>query len=183
MIRTTGARDGDGTLMFYASDRVFGLQLAGLWRHADFLKLWTGQTISQFGTQVSELAIPLTGALVLNASPAEMGLLGAFDFAPFLLLSLFAGVWVDRMRRRPVLIVADIGRVLLLGSIPAAALLGVLRMEQLYVVGLLTGVLTVFFDVAYQSYLPVLVSREHLVEGNSKLEVSRSVAQIAGPGV
>jgi MFS family permease len=157
--------------------------LGGLWRHPEFVKLWTGQTISQFGTQVSELAIPLTGALVLNASPVEMGLLGAFNFAPFLLLSLFAGVWVDRMRRRPVLIVADIGRVLLLGSIPAAALLGVLRMEQLYVVGLLTGALTVFFDVAYQSYLPVLVSREHLVEGNSKLEVSRSVAQIAGPGI
>jgi MFS family permease len=112
-----------------------------------------------------------------------MGLLGAFEFAPFLLLSLFAGVWVDRMYRRPVLIVADVGRALLLGSIPAAAFLGVLRIEQLYVVGMLTGVLTVFFDVAYQSYLPVLVSREHLVEGNSKLEVSRSVAQIAGPGI
>ena len=112
-----------------------------------------------------------------------MGLLSAFEFAPFLLLSLFAGVWVDRVRRRPVLIVADIGRAVILGSIPVASVLGVLRIEQLYVVGLLTGVLTVFFDVAYQAYLPVLVSREHLVEGNSKLEVSRSVAQIAGPGV
>jgi MFS family permease len=163
--------------------RVRGIRFEGLWRHAEFLKLWAGQTISLFGTQVSQLAIPLAAALVLNASPAQMGLLGAFEFAPFLLLSLFAGVWVDRMYRRPVLIVADIGRALLLGSIPAAGLLGVLRIEQLYVVGLLTGVLTVFFDVAYQSYLPVLVSREHLVEGNSKLEVSRSVAQIAGPGV
>src|SRR5689334_5157797 len=122
MIRTAGARDGEGTLMFYASDRVFGLQLAGLWRHADFLKLWTGQTISQFGTQVSQLAIPLTAALVLNATPAQMGLLGAFEFAPFLLLSLFAGVWVDRMRRRPILIVADIGRAMLLACIPVAAL-------------------------------------------------------------
>ena len=136
-----------------------------------------------FGTQVSQLAIPLLAALVLNASPAQMGLLSAFEFAPFLLLSLFAGVWVDRTRRRPILIVADVGRALLLGSIPLAALLGVLRIEQLYLIGLLTGILTVFFDVAYQSYLPVLVSREHLVEGNSKLEVSRSVAQIAGPGV
>src|SRR5205814_8235564 len=104
-------------------------------------------------------------------------------FAPFLLLSLFAGVWVDRVYRRPVLIIADVGRALLLGSIPLSALLGRLGIEQLYAVGLLTGVLTVFFDVAYQSYLPVLVKREHLVEGNSKLEVSRSVAQIAGPGV
>lgn len=167
--------------MFYASG--LGIGFTGLWRHSEFLKLWTGQTISQFGTQVSQLAIPLAAALVLNASPAQMGLLGAFEFAPFLLLSLFAGVWVDRMYRRPVLILADIGRALLLGSIPVAALLGVLRIEQLYAVGLLTGVFTVFFDVAYQSYLPVLVSREHLVEGNSKLEVSRSVAQIAGPGL
>ena len=169
--------------MFYASGRVAGMRLGGLWRHSEFLKLWTGQTISQFGTQVSQLAIPLTAALVLNASPAEMGVLSACEFAPFLLLSLFAGVWVDRMRRRPILIVADFGRTVLLGSIPLTALLGTLRMEQLYVVGLLTGVVTVFFDVAYQSYLPVLVSREHLVEGNSKLEVSRSVAQIVGPGL
>lgn len=156
---------------------------SGLWRHSDFVKLWTGQTISRFGTEVSQLAIPLAAALVLNATPAQMGLLGAFEFAPFLLLSLFAGVWVDRVHRRPVLIAADVGRAVLLGSIPAAAFAGVLRIEQLYAVGLLSGVLTVFFDVAYQAYLPALVSREHLVEGNSKLEVSRSVAQIAGPGV
>ena len=155
----------------------------GLWRHREFVKLWTGQTISRFGSEISQLAIPLAAALVLHASPAQMGLLGAFEFAPFLLLSLFAGVWVDRVHRRPVLIVADVGRAIFPGSIPVAAILGVLRIEQLYGVGLLTGVLTVFFDVAYQAYLPVLVSREHLVEGNSKLEVSRSVAQIAGPGV
>ena len=169
--------------LFYASGRVNGIGFTGLWRHPEFVKLWTGQTISQFGTQVSQLAIPLTAVLVLNASPAEMGLLGAFEFSPFLLLSLFAGVWVDRLRRRPILIVADIARAALLGSIPLAAVLGVLTMAQLYVVGLVSGVFTVFFDVAYQSYLPVLVNREHLVEGNSKLEVSRSVAQIAGPGM
>src|SRR5438874_7367780 len=170
--------------MFYASGPMRGIaRPAGLWRHPEFVKLWTGQTISRFGSEISQLAIPLAAALVLDASPAQMGLLSAFEFAPFLLLSLFAGVWVDRVRRRPVLIVADIGRAVILGSIPVAAVLGVLRIEQLYVVGLLTGVLTVFFDVAYQAYLPVLVSREHLVEGNSKLEVSRSVAQIAGPGV
>jgi MFS family permease len=162
---------------------VLGIRFGGLWRHPEFVKLWAGQSISMFGSQVSQLAIPLVAALVLNASPAQMGLLSAFEFAPFLVLSLFAGVWVDRMRRRPVLILADVGRALLLGSIPALAILGVLRIEHLYVVGLLSGVLTVFFDVAYQSYLPVLVSRDSLVEGNSKLEVSRSVAQIAGPGV
>lgn len=169
--------------LFYASRGVAGIRFTGLWRHPEFLKLWTGQTISQFGTQVSQLAIPLTAVLVLNATPAQMGLLGAFEFAPFLILSLFAGVWVDRLRRRPILIVADIGRTVFLASIPVAALLHMVSVEQLYVVALLTGVLTVFFDVAYQAYLPVLVSREHLVEGNSKLEVSRSVAQIAGPGL
>jgi MFS family permease len=137
--------------MFYASRRMSGIRLGGLWRHSEFVKLWAGQTISQFGTQVSQLAIPLTAALVLNASPAQMGLLSAFAFAPFLLLSLFAGVWVDRAHRRPTLIVADLGRAISLASIPVAALIGALTIEQLYVVGLLTGTLTVFFDVAYQS--------------------------------
>jgi MFS family permease len=157
--------------------------LGGLFRQPDFARLWAGHTISRFGSEVSQLAIPLTAALVLNASATQMGLLAAVEFAPFLLLSLFAGVWVDRLPRRPILIVADIGRALLLASIPLAAVLGVLRIEQLYVVALSTGVLTVFFDVADQAFLPAVVSREHLVEGNSKLEVSRSVAQILGPGL
>src|SRR5207249_2534720 len=169
--------------MFYASGPVRGISFGGLWRHSEFVKLWAGHTISRFGSEISQLAIPLTAALVLNASPAQMGLLAAFQFAPFLLLSLLAGVWVDRLPRRPILIVADIGRALLLGSIPVAAVLNTLRIEQLYLVGILSGALTVFFDVADQSYIPVLVNREHLVEGNSKLEVSRSVAQITGPGV
>src|ERR1700694_151685 len=118
--------------MFYASARVWGIALSGLWRHPDCVKLWAGETISRFGSEISRLAIPLTAALVLNASPSQMGLLGAFEFAPFLLLSLFAGVWVDRLRRRPILILADLGRALLLGSIPVAALFGALRIEQLY---------------------------------------------------
>jgi MFS family permease len=157
--------------------------LTGLWRHPDFVKLWLGHTISRFGSEISQLAIPLTAALVLDATPAQMGLLTALEFAPFLVLSLFAGVWVDRMPRRPILLVGDLGRAVLLGSIPLAALANVLSMEQLYVVAVATGALTVFFDVADQAYLPALVNREHLVEGNSKLEVSRSVAQITGPGV
>lgn len=155
----------------------------GLWRHPEFLKLWAGQTISLFGSQVGELALPLTAVLVLNASASEMGLLMAAERAPFLLLSLLAGVWVDRLRRRPVLIAADLGRAFLLASIPAAALLGLLRMEQLYLVGLLVGVCTVFFDVAYQSYLPSLVGREDLVEGNSKLSMTQSAAAMVGPGL
>ena len=169
--------------MFYASRPVRGISPGGLWQHPDFVRLWAAHTISRFGSEISQLAIPLTAALVLNASAFQMGLLAAFEYAPFLLLSLFAGVWVDRLPRKPILVLADVGRALLLGSIPLAAAAGLLRIEQLYLVGLLTGVLTLFFDVADQSYLPALVSREHLVEGNSKLEMSRSIAQIAGPGV
>jgi MFS family permease len=112
-----------------------------------------------------------------------MGILGALKFAPFLLLSLFAGVWADRLRRRPILIVSDFGRGVLLALIPAAAVTGYLSIELLYCVALGTGVLTVFFDVTYQSYLPALVRREQLVEGNSKLQASASVAQIGGPGL
>ena len=156
---------------------------AGLWRHADFLKLWAGQTVSQLGSQVTQLALPLTAALTLEATAWQMGVLGAAAFAPFLLFGLFAGVWVDRLPRRRILVAADLGRALLLGLIPLAAQLGVLRIELLCAVGFLAGVLTVFFDVAYQSYLPALVDRSQLVEGNAKLEVSRSVAQVGGLGV
>ena len=112
-----------------------------------------------------------------------MALLGTFDLLPFILFALPAGVWVDRLPRRPVMIVADLGRAAALASIPAAKALGGLTIWQLYVVGFLTGTLTVFFDVAYQAYLPSLVGREHLVEGNSKLEISRSGAQLGGPGL
>jgi MFS family permease len=155
----------------------------GLFRQRDFVKLWSAETISQFGTQVSLLAIPTVAILVLAAPPFEVALLGTVEFLPFLLFALPAGVWVDRLRRRPILIAGDVGRAISLASIPIAYELGVLSIWQLYVVGFVNGLLTVFFDVAYQSYLPSLVEREHLVEGNSKLEVSRSAAQILGPGV
>ncbi|MFL5757267.1 MAG: MFS transporter [Chloroflexota bacterium] len=152
-------------------------------RQPDFVKLWTAETISQFGTQVSQLAIPLIAANVLQVSPFEFGLLSTIEFLPFILLSLPAGVSVDRMRRRPILIVGDIGRAIALASIPIAFVLGVLTIWQLYVVAFITGCLTVFFDVAYQSYLPSLIRRDKLVEGNSKLEITRSAAQVLGPGI
>src|SRR5262249_50974574 len=158
-------------------------RFGGLWRHPGFLKLWTAQTVSVFGSQVTALALPLTAALVLNATPAQMGALNAIEFAPFLLVGLFAGVWVDRLPRRPILIAGDLGRALLLGTIPLAYAFDALRIEQLYVVGFGAGLLTVFFDVAYQSFLPSLVERSQLVEGNSKLEVTRSLAQVGGPGL
>jgi MFS family permease len=155
----------------------------GLWRHADFLKLWSAETTSQLGSQVTLLALPLVAILTLEVSAFEVALLSVIEFAPFILVSLPAGVWVDRMRRKQILVVADIGRALLLATIPVAYWLDVLTIWQLYAVGFTVGVLTVFFDVAYQSYLPSLVDRNQLVEGNAKLEVSRSGAQIAGPSI
>ena len=160
-----------------------GTHTSSLRHHPDFLKLWTGETISLFGSQVTLLALPLTAVLLLGASAVQMGILTACGSAAFLLVGLPAGVWVDRHRRRPILIGANIGRALLLATIPLAAMLGVLRIEQLYLTAFVVGLLTVFFDVAYMAYLPTLVSREQLVDGNAKLELSRSVAQMSGPGV
>ena len=147
------------------------------------MKLWSAQTVSQFGDEVTQLAIPFVAVLTLEVSPFQLGLLGVFQFLPFILLTIPAGVWVDRLRRRPILIGADIGRAILLASIPIAFLAGWLTIWQLYVVAFAVGCLEVFFDVAYQSYLPSVVERDRLVEGNAKLELSASASTIVGPGV
>ena len=152
-----------------------------LWRNVDFLRLWSAQTISQFGSQITGLALPLVALLVLHASAFQVAALATVEWLPWLLFSLPAGAWVDRVHRRPVLVVADLGRGVALLSVPIAYWLDALTLWQLYVVGFATGVLTVFFDVAYQSYLPSLVERRQLSEGNSKLEISRSGAGLAGP--
>src|SRR5262245_14856439 len=155
---------------------------AGLLREPGFRGLWLSQSISQLGTQVTLLAMPLVAILTLGATPLEVGILTAVDFVPFLLFTLPAGVWVDRWPKRRILIAADIGRAFVLAAVPAAYLAGILEMWQLYVVGFLAGTLTVFFDVGYQAFLPVLVARDRLAEGNSRMEVSRSAAQVIGPG-
>ncbi len=160
-------------------DKHFG----GLWRHPDFLKLWAAQTVSLGGSLVSRVALPLVAILTLDASPGEVALLRMADLLPGILLGLFAGVWVDRLRRRPLMIWADVGRALLLVSIPLAALFGLLRMEQLWVVVFAAGLLTALFEVAYQAYLPSLVSRDELVEGNSKLEASGAAVEVASFGL
>ena len=154
-----------------------------LFRDPDFVKLWSAETISQFGTQVTLLALPIIAATTLNVTPFEFGLLSTIEFLPFIFLSLPAGVWVDRLRRRPILIAGDLIRAAALVSIPIAFALNALTIWQLYVVGFVNGCATVFFDVAYQSYLPSLVDRDKIVDGNAKLEASRSAAQITGPGV
>ena len=158
-------------------------RFTGLWRHPNFLKLWIGETVSLLGSQVTFLAVPLTAAMTLNATPLQMGTLGTMQYLPWLLVGLLAGVWVDRLRRRKVMVAADLGRTVLLGLIPLAAVAGILRMEHLYIVGFLVGIMNVFFDVAYAAYLPTLVSRDRLVEANSKLQVSASIAEISGPGL
>jgi Na+/melibiose symporter-like transporter len=152
----------------------------GLWRHRDFMRLWAGQTVSELGSTITREALPYTAILALHATPIQMGLLGAAGAAPLLLFGLLAGVWVDRLHRRPLMIATDLARALLILSVPAAFLLGWLDIGQLYVVAALAGVLTVFFDTAYTAYLPSLVAREHVVEGNSKLGISSSLAEIGG---
>ena len=155
----------------------------GLWRHRDFRNLWAAETISQFGSQIDDLALGLVAILVLDASAFEVAVYGTVNFLPFILFTLPAGVWVDRLPRKPILVIGDVGRFAVLLTIPLAYAFDALTLWQLYAVAFLTGVFTVFFDVAYQSYLPSLVERKDIGEGNSKLEISRSTAQLAGPGL
>jgi MFS family permease len=154
-----------------------------LWRHGDFAKLWVGQTISQLGSHIGGAALGFTAILALNATPLQLGVLSAVRAAPVLLLGLLAGVWADRLRRRNILIAADLGRALALMAVPLAAALGALHIEVLYVVAAIVAGLAVFFDVAYPSYVPSLVSPEQLVRANSSLSASESLAEIAGPGL
>ncbi|MQA25138.1 MAG: MFS transporter [Micromonosporaceae bacterium] len=164
------------------AEQVDAERRGGLWRDLDFLKFWSGESLSMVGTQISFVAVPLLAVSVLDASPFQMGLLNAAQFAPFLVLTLFAGVWVDRTLRRPLLVGTNLGRAVLFGAIPLAAFTGVLDIWLLSLLVLLAASLTVVFELAYQSYLPSLVRRDQLVEGNGKLEGSRSFAQLAGPG-
>src|SRR5438876_5373007 len=156
-----------------------------LWQHPNFLKLWTSDTISQFGTQFSAYAIPFT-ALLITSDPLAFSILTVSAFISFPLFALFIGVYVDRRRRQRIMVVANVGRGISLGLIPLAAVTGTLTragMPLLYFVSFMVGLLTVFFDVSYQAILPSLVDRSQLVEGNSKLEWSRSGAQVVGPGM
>jgi MFS family permease len=156
---------------------------ASLWRHADFMKLWAGQTVSELGSVVTRTAVPLVALLVLGAGPLEMALLVVSASLAVLLVGFFAGAWVDRLRRRPLLISADAIRAVLLFTIPAAYLAGTLRIEQLYVVVFLEGCLGALFDAAYPAYVPSLIGVDRVVEGNSKLATSSSLAEIGGPGL
>lgn len=155
----------------------------GLWRNHDFLKLWCSLSITHFGGQITSLALPLTAALVLKASPFEMGVLIALEALPFPLFGLFAGVMVDRFRKLPIIIWADLGRGIALLAVPVSAWLGWLSMPVLYVVGFLVGIGGVLGWPAYQVFMTERVGRGNLVEANAKMAVSDSAAQLMGPGI
>jgi MFS family permease len=152
-----------------------------LWRDRGFLRLWAANAVSQLGTQVTLLALPLAALYVLKAGALGVALLRSFAVLPFLLFSLPAGVWVDRLRRRPLMIAADLGRAAAMASIPVAYWLGHLTLAQLYVVAGVHGLLSVVFDVSYLSFLPTLVGRRNLGEANAKLLGMQSLAGLAGP--
>jgi MFS family permease len=148
-----------------------------------FPRLWVGQSVSLLGSQVTLVALPLTGVLTLHAGPAQMAALRVSTTLPFLVFGLLAGAWVDRRRRLTVLTVSSLGQAVLLAVIPALALTGRLRIELLYTVAFLVGILTVLFDIAFQAFLPSLVRSDGLVGANSRLETTRSLAQVIGPSV
>lgn len=154
-----------------------------LWRHRDFMFLWGGQTISEIGSAVTMVALPLTAVVLLHASTFQVGLLSAAGTACFLLVALPAGLVVDRVAKRRLMLGCDLARMVIIGSVVVAAALGVLTMAQLFVVALLSGLATVFFDVAYQSYVPSLVAHSQLHEGNGKIGATQSFAQVTGPGL
>jgi MFS family permease len=156
---------------------------ASLWRHRDFRQLWTAESISQVGTQITYLAMPVLAVTILHATPFQMGVLTALETIAFLVIGLPAGAWVDRWRRKRVLVVNDLVRAVALASLPLAWYLDVLTLPQLFVVATVAGTATVFFDVAWQSYLPTLVGTEQVVDGNGKLMASQEVARVAGPGI
>jgi MFS family permease len=155
----------------------------GLWHEPDFLKLWGGQAVSHMGSTITDVGLPLTAVMMLGASPFQMGLLSGAGAAVVLVFGLFAGAWADRLRRRPILIVADLARAAVLGTVPLAAAFHRLSMGHLYLVVAVTSLFTVLFEVSYQAYVPSLVDRENLVECNSKLALAASAADAAGPGL
>jgi len=159
------------------------LKFGGLWHHRDFLRLWSAHATSAFGSQLASLAYPLTAILVLQATTFQMGLLQAAGGAAAVVVGLFAGVFADRIRRKPLLIATDLGRAALALSITIAAVFGFLTIEQLFIVYFLSGALSIIADVAGMAFLPSMLKKEEIVEGNSKFGTTDSAALIAGPSL
>ena len=180
---TTPGRSASGPAGHYAPALVRNPFASALWQNPAFVRVWAASTISIFGSLVTRLALPFAAILVLDSGAVEVALLRAVELVATLLFGLVAGAWVDRLRRRPVLIWADLGRAVVLGSIPVAFALGVLTFWQLLVVSALTAILTTFFDAADNAYLPTIVERERLVDANGALEASSSASEFAAFGV
>ncbi len=165
---------------------MFGIHLTGrLWHHRDFLRFWFSDTVSQVGNQFTNVAMPLIAVKVLGASPIELGIIGALAILPFPVLGLFVGVWADRFRKRRIMTICNLGRMVTLALIPEAFFFAqqLFSIYLLYLVVLVNGIFTVFFDISYQAYLPILIDKTDLIEGNSKLQISASGAQIGGPSL
>jgi MFS family permease len=152
-------------------------------RQRNFVLIWLGQTTSLFGTQLTAVAVPITAVVVLKATAMETGILGALDTFPFLLFGMVAGVLLDRRKRRPILIWANIIQAVALSSVPIAYLMGKLTIVQLFLAVFAVGAMAVFFDLGYQAYLPSLVGREVLLKANARLQISESLADVASPGI
>ncbi len=155
----------------------------GLWRSPDFVKLWTSLTVTAFGSQITNLALPLTAAVMLHATPWQMGVLVALETLPFALVSLHAGVLIDRVRKLPIVILSDIGRGLALLAIPVAAWFDALSMEILFAVGFFCGIQNVVGGAAYQVLLAQLAGRKRLVEANAKVTLGETSSALIGPGL
>lgn len=154
-----------------------------LWHNTDFTKFWAGETISLFGSQVTLLALPLTAVLSLQATPEQLGLIRFLENAPYLVFPLFFGAWVDHRRKRPLMLLANIFRAILLGLIPLLALFHILALTPLCIIAFCTGIFTVLFDLCWLSFVPAIVQKEHLIEANSKVTTSSAAAEVAGPGL
>ncbi|MFN8592738.1 MAG: MFS transporter [Thermomicrobiales bacterium] len=155
----------------------------GVWRSPVFLRLWSASVVSSLGTSVTTLALPLLAALTLHATPVQMGLLAAAETSPILIFGLMAGVWLDRRAKRPVMVITDLGRAVLLLLIPLGGWLGFLSLELLLAVAFLVGVLSVFFEIASQSFLPTVLDGDALMEGNARLHTGYGIAEVGGPGL
>jgi len=165
-------------MALFSSDR-FG----ALGAHRDFVSLWIAQSVSAFGSRITRTALPVIAILLVTSDPVQLSIVGALTMVPDLVVGLFAGGFIDRHAKRPILIGADLVRAVLVFSVPVAAWTERLTIEQLYVVAALVGFASALFRLAHLAYLPILIGREHLIEGNSKLETTDSIAEIGGPGL
>jgi MFS family permease len=159
------------------------MSAGSIWTDRDFVKLWAGETVSLIGTQITQFTLPLVAILTLHTSVFQVGLLNACRTAPVVVVSLFAGVWLDRRRRRPILIACSLGSAVLIGLVPISYGIGLLSIGLLYLICLATGVLSVVFDIGVLSYLPTLVERRHLADSNSKMQASTSLSLVGGPAL